>query len=134
MFGAGENDDPSEACELELQHASAERRETVVSAPLLLRATLSQSADPSRRARDLFDQAGVEHPLNRPVQCARSHSDLSLGHRLDLLGDGVAMPASRSCPLGIGATMTVGQREEDVEDDRGEREKLPRIGRTLRGH
>ena len=61
----------------------------------------------------LLDQAGCQHALDRAVERSRAHLHLTLRHQLHLLHDGVAV------------FLIIGQRQQDVEDRRGQGEEGP---------
>jgi hypothetical protein len=68
----------------------------------------------------LLDQAGAEHPLDGAVQRARSHRRGSAGDAFDLLHDAVAVP------------ILIGERQQDVGDRGGQRQKVSGIRGLVR--
>lgn len=110
-FAAGEADDFRESLQIQLEHAAAKRRHPIVPATLVV-------VFRAPAMRRVFDESGGEHALDRAVERPWSRTDFAAGRFLDLLGNGVPMP------------LAVSEREEDVEDDRRERELSARVGRS----
>ncbi len=74
--------------------------------------------------RQLFDQSVYEHPLNGPVERAWTEPRLTVGESPDVLHDPVAV------------CIAIGQRQQDMEDGRGDEDTRLRIldgSRSLRG-
>src|SRR5205085_11884457 len=57
------------------------------------------------------DEPLLEHPMDGPVQGAGAKFELTVGARFDVLDDGIAMPVA------------IGEREQDMKRDRGERQQ-----------
>src|SRR6266550_3181409 len=68
---------------LELEHASAERRHSVIASTLVV-------VGRAPTLRGVFDERRAQHPLNGAVERARAHVDLVVRGVLDLLRDRIA--------------------------------------------
>ena len=104
MLCASESHDAREPLEAQTRARVSKRGDAIVAATLIV-----VGGPPPLRG--LFDQCGAEHPLDGPIESARSHTDLPLGRFLDFLGDGVPV------------ALAVGEGQQDVKDDRREREQ-----------
>jgi hypothetical protein len=86
-----------EACGFRFRDATAERRDAVVAPPDIVTIRMTPIVD-------LLDEAIVEHALDRAIERARTHAQLAVRPRADVLHDRVAVP------------LAVGDAHEDVKD------------------
>src|SRR5205814_1402101 len=85
-------------------HRGRERRQAIVPPPLVV--------ERARRTPVRFDDEPLlEHAMDGPVQGAGAKFELTIGARFDVLDDGIAMPVA------------IGEGEEDMKRDRGERQQ-----------
>ena len=105
-------DELREPSDFGTRDALAERRKAIVASSLVV------GARPS--LFDLDDETLLHHPRDGAIQGARAQPKLPVGSCLDVLDDRVAM------------SLTLGQREQDVQSRRWQREEI--VGNGIRAH
>lgn len=123
-----DDDNARQARQLELQHLPAQGRKPIVTSSLVVVGSRHRTSRSPSRTRDLLDQSRCKHPLNRAIERTWSHPDLAVGHRLDFLRDCITV--SPRTLIGLARPSTIGEREQDVQNDWCQRQQILWIGRS----